>query len=282
MKNIRLQCAESLRSAGFEMSGDWIKMRGNLWDDPRITRMCDATGNSEAAIVGACYWLWATADQHSDTGTMTGLSLAAIDRKTGVKGFAQAMVDAGWLAESPEGVQLLRFEDHNGASAKKRSQTARRVATHRSNDPVTHDGAVCNAQSVTSALAREEKRREEDKTNTPIPPEGGEQPSKKKSATSLPAYLAHCKAEGLQPIPADDPVFDYVEKVGIPQEFLRLQWLEFKERYSLPDAKRYKSWCTVFLKSVKGNWFKLWYVSGDSYALSTVGRQANIQHKGAE
>lgn len=136
-------------------------MRGNLWDDPRITRMCDITGQSEAAIVGACYWLWATADQHTNNGTMVGLSVAAIDRKTGVKGFAQAMCDVGWLLDSDDGVQLLRFEDHNGASAKKRSQTARRVSTHRKTDDVTQVDANCNAVSVTPALAREEKRREE-------------------------------------------------------------------------------------------------------------------------
>lgn len=143
-------------------------MRGNLWDDPRITKMCDITGQSEAAIVGACYWLWSTADQHSDTGTMSGLSLSAIDRKTGVKGVAQAMVDIGWLAECSEGVQLLRFGDHNGASAKKRSQNARRVSNYRSNDDVTLDDPECNARSVTGALAREEKRREED-LNTLVP-----------------------------------------------------------------------------------------------------------------
>jgi len=124
--------------------------------------MCDITGESEAAVIGACYWLWATADQHSDTGTMAGLSLNSINRKTGVKGIGQAMVDIGWLAECDEGIQLLRFSDHNGASAKKRSQTARRVSTHRSNDDVTPETPTCNAQNVTGALAREEKRREED------------------------------------------------------------------------------------------------------------------------
>lgn len=119
-----------------------------------------------------------------------------------------------------------------------------------------------------------------EKQNTPIPPEGGKQ--KRKSAISLKAYLAECKAEGINPIPEGDPVFEYIEKVGIPHEFLRLQWMEFKERYSMPDAKRYKSWRTVFLKSVKANWFKIWYVQQDgSYVLTTVGQQADRQHKDA-
>lgn len=37
------------------MAGDWIKMRGNLWDDPRVAKLCDLTDQGEAAIVGALY-----------------------------------------------------------------------------------------------------------------------------------------------------------------------------------------------------------------------------------
>lgn len=48
------------------MAGDWIKMRSNLWDDPRVARICDLTDVGEAAVVGGLYWLWATADQHSE------------------------------------------------------------------------------------------------------------------------------------------------------------------------------------------------------------------------
>lgn len=126
------------------------------------------------------------------------------------------------------------------------------------------------------------KNQEPEKTNTPIPPEGGEGGKRKTSAIALKTYLADCKEAGTNPIPDDDPVFDYVEKVGIPEDFLRLQWLEFKERYTLPDAKRYKAWRTVFMKSVQGNWFKIWYVSNDgSYVLTTVGQQADRNHKDA-
>ena len=79
------------------MAGDWIKMRGNLWDDPRVSKLVDLTGSSEAAVIGALYWLWATADQHTEDGCMPGLNLRQIDRKTGVPGFAAAMVEIGWI-----------------------------------------------------------------------------------------------------------------------------------------------------------------------------------------
>lgn len=145
------------------MAGDWIKMRGNLWDDPRVARICDMTDSGEAAVVGALYWLWSTADQHTEDGCMPGLTLRQIDRKTGLQGFGSALVAIGWLVDDPQGVVIQGFEEHNGASAKKRCQTAQRVAKARSsNAHETQQDESGNAASVTGALAREEKRREEE------------------------------------------------------------------------------------------------------------------------
>lgn len=161
------------------MAGDWIKMRTNLWDDPRVARLCDLTDQGEAAVIGGLYWLWAMADEHTEDGILPGLTLRAIDRKTGVQGLGAALCDIGWLADPPEGVRIVGFEEHNGASAKKRSVTAKRVANHRGNADVTqpqsedeHDVTQQALQdehaSVTGALAREEKRREEENTTTSL------------------------------------------------------------------------------------------------------------------
>lgn len=95
------------------MAGEWIKMRGNLWDDPRVGRIVDMTGTKEATVIGALYWLWATADQHTEDGCMPGLSMQQIDRKTGVKGFAAALVDVGWLVDDAHGVRVAS-EDNSG------------------------------------------------------------------------------------------------------------------------------------------------------------------------
>jgi len=150
------------------MAGDWIKMRCNLWDDPRVTRLCDLTETAEATVIGALYWLWAMADQHTEDGRLPGMTLRQIDRKTGVAGFASALVDVGWLAADGDGIEIRGFEEHNGASAKKRCQTAQRVASARSrNAQETQPSAECNAASVTGALAREEKRREEQTHSEP-------------------------------------------------------------------------------------------------------------------
>lgn len=135
------------------MAGDWIKMRTNLWDDPRVSMICDQTGQGEAAVIGALYWLWSAADEHSEDGIMVGLSISGIDRKTGVKGIGAALVDVGWLADHPEGIRIIRFDEHNGASAKKRILTARRVANFKSgNAEVTPDALPDQQEGVTDAL----------------------------------------------------------------------------------------------------------------------------------
>ena len=169
------------------MAGDWIKMRGNLWDDPRVSALVDATDSSEAAVVGGLYWLWATADQHTEDGTMPGLTVRQIDRKTGLPGFGQALVSIGWLADHPEGVRIVNFEEHNGASAKKRCQTAKRVAKHEStNAPLTQAALAKEQEAVRDALAREELEKEKEKKKK----EEGEAPRKRATPPARPDDVA--------------------------------------------------------------------------------------------
>ena len=108
------------------MTSQWIKMRCDLWDDPRVMRICEITGYDEAPIVGALYWLWTTADQHTVDGLVSNLTIRGVNRKTGVAGFAEAMIAVGWLVEVDGGLQLPRFEEHNGSSAKRRAMDSSR------------------------------------------------------------------------------------------------------------------------------------------------------------
>ncbi|QIL80997.1 hypothetical protein G7047_14650 [Diaphorobacter sp. HDW4A] len=148
------------------MAGDWIKMRGNLWDDPRVAALVDMTDTSEAAVVGALYWLWATADQHTEDGLMPGLTLRQIDRKTGVQGIGKALCDIGWLAETSDGVCLQNFTEHNGASAKRRATEAQRKANTRKvsasvADNIGTDLGQSEDENRQVAELEKEKRREE-------------------------------------------------------------------------------------------------------------------------
>jgi hypothetical protein len=104
--------------------------------------------------------------------------------------------------------------------------------------------------------------------------------TRKSSAIGLKAWLEQVKAKGEKAIPDDDQVFVYADEVGIPADFLRLAWAEFRGRYTEPNAKRYIDWRSVFRKAVRGNWLKLWWVDGQgAYTLTTAGAQAQRMHR---
>lgn len=150
------------------MAGDWIKMRSNLWDDPRIACLVEVTNSTEASVIGGLYWLWATADQHSEDGVMPGMTPRTIDRKSAVPGLGAALVTIGWIEDHPEGLHIMRFDEHNGTSAKKRAVTAKRVANHRGNADVTLDALPDEYDGVTGALAREREREEVNQSSTDV------------------------------------------------------------------------------------------------------------------
>jgi uncharacterized protein YdaU (DUF1376 family) len=111
----------------------------------------------------------------------------------------------------------------------------------------------------------------------PIPPKGAKR--RKSEAIGLGAWIAVINAKGEKPIPVDDAVFEYAERAGIPDDFLHLAWLEFRQRYTQPDATRYADWRAVFRRAVRGNWLKLWRIDAQGvYRLTTEGEQAKRVH----
>lgn len=172
------------------MAADWIKMRGNLWDDPRVSRLCDLTDQGEAAIIGGLYWLWASADQHTADGYLPGLSVRQIDRKTGVQGLGAALCEIGWIEESPDGVRIVNFEEHNGSSAKRRVMESQRKANGRSlsasdaDKTRTSSGhAAPDERTEVGQGAELEKEEEKEKSSSSLRSEG----AARKRAAVLPA-----------------------------------------------------------------------------------------------
>jgi hypothetical protein len=170
------------------MAGEWLKMECATPDKPEVFAITAAMGWEDPDLaVGKLFRVWRWFDQQTTDGNARGVTAALLDRIAGATGFAQAMIDVGWLIVTSAGVELPNFDKHNGATAKGRAQGAKRVANHRSN-------ATCNADTVTDALPREEKKREEKK----------EPKSKAESATAsrLPAdwlppleFIDFCKTE---------------------------------------------------------------------------------------
>lgn len=244
------------------MAGDWIKMRGNLWDDPRVAAICDATGAGEAAVIGALYWLWATADQHTEDGCMPGLTLRQIDRKTGVQGFGAALVAIDWLADGPQGVVIRKFEEHNGTSAKRRCSEAQRKANWRNASASDADNVRTEDRQdapETGHDAELEKRREEKREKNLLPSVVGGETAPSAAPPIPPPAFDGKNAEALNgkavvPIAA---AFDLPESWGIDAEALG-----FKPNEVLREGEKFRQYWTAgkgsgTRRSVKG-WRQSW------------------------
>lgn len=221
------------------MAGNWIKMRTNLWDDPRIARICDATNCGEAQVIGALYWLWATADEHTETGIMPGLSVRQINRKVGIKTFAESLIDIGWIEETPEGVQIINFEEHNGASAKKRIQTAKRVANHSAanagktksdelaNAQLTQQALVDESQGVSEALPKEDLDLDLDKNTKTLVPDKSATPACPHQEI-IDAYHELC------------PTMDRIKSwTDLRKKFLQTRWRESPKHQSIDFWRKF-------------------------------------------
>lgn len=98
---------------------------------------------------------------------------------------------------------------------------------------------------------------------------------------SLRTFLENCKKENRKPIPEDDPVFKYADEVGIPMDFVRFAWVEFKRKYTQPRARTYIDWNQHFQNAVRENWYRVWFIKDDAYQLTTRGLQIQKEIKEA-
>lgn len=169
------------------MAGDWLKVEASTPDKPEVFMIADRLKLSIPETFGRLFLVWRWFDQQTEDGNALAVNDSYLDHIAGVTGMAQAMREVGWLTLADNdlvGVKLPNFDRHNGKTAKSRALTARRVATHKQR--------TGNVVAVTSALAREEKRRD-------IKPTGDSRPESQKPRywESPDAALARAKELGL-------------------------------------------------------------------------------------
>jgi hypothetical protein len=139
------------------MAGDWIKMRTDLLTSPKVVRMSSALNADRFRIAGGLLSVWSLFDAHSEDGILIGYDEKMLDELAAWSGFSCAMISVGWLLDNGESLELPRFEDHNGASAKRRAQDSDRK----------REGRKMSALEADKNRTREEKRRE-DISNTNV------------------------------------------------------------------------------------------------------------------
>lgn len=104
----------------------WIKIRTSLASSPKVVRISSAIKSDRLRVVGGLVAVWSVFDTHSEGGELVGYTPESLDDVVGFPGLSVAMADAEWLIIKPESLALPRFDDHNGASAKRRAEDTQR------------------------------------------------------------------------------------------------------------------------------------------------------------
>lgn len=139
------------------------------------------------------------------------------------------------------------------------------------------------SQTVTQTVCQpepnptqKEPREEEREKPTPLHLQPSPPAAPVKRATADPGVELQTWLDSLggkDAIPADDPIFEYAENSGIPQDYLELSWRAFV-RDMRERRTRKKDWRAHYRNAVRRNWFKLWWFDKDGVCqLTTSGVQ---------
>ena len=143
---------------------NWIKVQTNLRTSPKVIRVASSLEWTPVQSLGAIVTAWMLADEHAtDSGLLEGLSFEDLDAMVSCPGLAEAMEKVGWLKESKKGVQFVKYEEHNGSTAKSRARDQKRKSVSRSRPKKS--GQKTDATGTREEKNREKKNREEKKTN---------------------------------------------------------------------------------------------------------------------
>ena len=180
------------------MAGDWIKMRTDLYRDPKVSVMADELMDPDGelsayinqncmrnmtvtrnvtrnACVGALLSVWGVMRHRgvrsNDDLTCFGVSLAVLDDISDMPGFGDAMAQVGWVREDDHGLVFPRFfADYNvEPDGKNKSKNAERQARYREKKRLgftPNSNVTSNVTGNVTVTPRIEKRRGEDSTHT--------------------------------------------------------------------------------------------------------------------
>lgn len=138
------------------MAGDWLKVELTLPEKPEVIAIADSLGMSEDEVVGKLIRFWRWCDQQLISCHAPSVTLSFLDRHIGAHGFGQALVDAGWLVVSADGLEIPNYDRHLSKGSKTRVlATERKNRSRNSHTSVTEMSRSERDETVTRA--REEK-----------------------------------------------------------------------------------------------------------------------------
>lgn len=113
------------------MRRPWIKIETCTPDKPEICNIATQLRMDEDTVMGKLIRLWSWAELNRIEPNDLGVTKEFIDKLVGRKGFALALMQAGWLVEAEGKLKFPNFKRHNSPVAQNKALTAKRVARHR-------------------------------------------------------------------------------------------------------------------------------------------------------
>lgn len=155
------------------MSG-WIKLEKDLFTDPRVRRIAKKIwpkeGNAGALpvtqrqvthVVGGLVKLWVIGDTHCDVSSVMDGDIEDLNSMIGIEGFCQAL-PAEWFEDLGNGfVKLPNYQEHNGAEAKKKLQSAKRQSEFKKRQKTASNRILKNASNA-GALPDQDQDQDQD------------------------------------------------------------------------------------------------------------------------
>jgi hypothetical protein len=203
---------------GSRMVPSWIKMRVDLDRHPKVKRMSRVLKADRLRVIGGLWAVWALFDTYDTApaedsgdgpdqprnGLLEFYTLDDIDDEIRWRGFAAAMSDIGWLAETEQGLVAPDYTEHNGPTAKRRALDTKRKSngSKAEKNPRRRGDSSGNDAGQISASDAE---KDDDDARTRGRGRGREE-----------KYTSHSSAEDLPPVRAPAAVCRALKAAGIP------------------------------------------------------------------
>lgn len=113
------------------MAGDFVIVQCATPRKPEILRIAQLLQIPRSQAFGLCIEAWMWFDEQTEDGHAIGVTSVTLDEIVCHAGFAQALIEVGWLHAREGALQLPNFNQHMGQSAKKRAKANERQQRHR-------------------------------------------------------------------------------------------------------------------------------------------------------
>ncbi|AMV30864.1 hypothetical protein VN12_19765 [Pirellula sp. SH-Sr6A] len=143
------------------MSFQWVKVEKVTARKPEVLRIASKLNLHLDHAFGLCVRFWIWCDDNLETGSAIGVTPVALDALLNCDGFAQTLIEVGWLRVRNGSLEVPNYDRHLSENAKKRAHSQERMQVYRKKA-----SQKCSAKSVTTAspeIEIEIDRRKEEK-----------------------------------------------------------------------------------------------------------------------